>query len=265
MPRAAAFFDLDRTLISGSSGLPLARAAARAGLITRGQMVTWGVDALRFRLRGASDEATEKLMGEVSEVFRGTSARQIARLTPQVLVGLLPRIYPEMLEEVYSHQDAGRPTFIVSAAGDELVRILSRILYMDGGIGTAYEVDPEGLLTGRLGGAFMYGEGKVDAMRNFAAEHDIDLEVSYAYSDSASDLPMLNAVGNPVVVNPDEPLSRIARDRGWRIMRFEKLGRRLAFTAFTAALAMAGVLGRHRIAPWTTRNSRTPGRLARRG
>ena len=265
MPRAAAFFDLDRTLISGSSGLPMARASAKAGLITRGQMVRWGVDALRFRLRGASDEATQKLMREVSEVFRGTSARQLARLTPEVLVGLLPRIYPEMLEEVYGHQDAGRPTFIVSAAGDELVQILARILYMDGGIGTAYEVGEDGLLTGRLGGAFMYGKGKVAAMRDFAAEHDIDLEASYAYSDSASDLPMLDAVGNPVVVNPDEPLAKIARERGWRVMRFEKLGRRLAFAGFTAVLALAGVVGRHRIAPWTARNSRSRASLARRG
>jgi HAD superfamily hydrolase (TIGR01490 family) len=262
--RAAAFFDLDRTLISGSSGLPWARAAAKAGLISRGQMLRWGVDALRFRLRGASDAATEKLMGEVREVFRGTSARQLARLAPEVLVGVLPRIYPEMLEEVHAHQDAGRPTFIVSAAGDELVQILARILYMDGAIGTAYEVGEDGILTGELGGAFMYGEGKVEAMRRFADEHGIDLEASYAYSDSASDLPMLSAVGNPVVVNPDDDLARVARERGWRVMRFEKLGRRLAFAGFTAALALAGLLGRNRIGPWTTGRSRLPASRAKR-
>ncbi len=175
MPRAAAFFDLDRTLISGSSGLPWARAATKAGLISRRQMARWGVDAMRFRLRGSTDEATEKLLGEIKEVFHGTSARQIARMAPEVLVGVLPRIYPEMLEEVYAHQDAGRPTFIVSAAGDELVQLLARILYMDGGIGTSYEVGDDGLFTGELGGAFMYGEGKVEAMRQFAAEHEIDL------------------------------------------------------------------------------------------
>jgi hypothetical protein len=93
-----------------------------------------------------------------------------------------------MLAEVYAHQDAGRPTFIVSAAGDELVQMLARILYMDGGIGTSYEVGDDGRFTGELGGTFMYGEGKVEAIRSFADEHDIDLEQSYAYSDSASDL-----------------------------------------------------------------------------
>ena len=227
-------------------------------------MARWGVDALRFRMRGATDEATEKLLGEIKQVFQGTSARQIARMAPEVLVGVLPRIYPEMLEEVYSHQDAGRPTFIVSAAGDELVQLLARILYMDGGIGTSYEVDENGLFTGELGGTFMYGEGKVEAMRRFAAEHEIDLERSYAYSDSVSDLPMLRAVGTPVVVNPDEELTAIAQGEGWRVMRFERLGRRLALAGLSLALVGAGLLGRHRIAPWTPRNSRLPALRAKR-
>jgi HAD superfamily hydrolase (TIGR01490 family) len=263
-PRAAAFFDLDRTLMAGSSGLPWARAATKAGLISRGQMARWGLDALRFRLRGSTHQATEKLLDEIKQVFRGTSARQIARMAPEVLVGVLPRIYPEMLEEVYAHQDAGRSTFIVSAAGDELVQLLARILYMDGGIGTAYEVGEDGLFTGEIGGAFIYGEGKVEAMRRFAAEHGIDLEASYAYSDSVSDLPMLRAVGNPVVVNPDDELARIARDQGWRTMRFEKLGRRLALAGFTLVLAGAGLLGRHRIGAWTGPNSRSRVLRARR-
>ncbi len=226
--------------------MPWARAATKAGLISRRQMVRWGADAIRFRLRGSTDEATEKLLGEVKRVFEGVSARQISRLAPEVLVGVLPRIYPEMLEEVYAHQDAGRPTFIVSAAGDELVQLLARILYMDGGIGTAYEIGEDGLFTGELGGTFMYGDGKVEAMRRFAADHEIDLQASFAYSDSVSDLPMLRAVGNPVVVNPDEQLTAIAAEQGWRVMRFEKLGRRLAFAAFTVALGVAGLVGRHR-------------------
>ena len=231
-------------MISGSSGLPWARAATKAGLISRRQMARWGVDAMRFRMRGSTDEATEKLLGEIKQVFNGVSARQIARMAPEVLVGVLPRIYPEMLEEVYAHQDAGRPTFIVSAAGDELVQLLARILYMDGGIGTSYEIGDDGLFTGELGGAFMYGEGKVEAMRKFADQHDIDLGLSYAYSDSVSDLPMLRAVGIPVVVNPDDELTRIADAEGWRVMRFERLGRRLALAGLSLALlAGAALLG----------------------
>ena len=97
---------------------------------------------------------------------------------------------------------------------------------MEGGIGTRYEVDAEGNFTGRFDGPFVYGPGKVEAMRAFAAEHDIDLTASYAYSDSLSDLPMLRAVGNPVAVNPDPPLAEIAKQEGWQTMRFERLGRR---------------------------------------
>lgn len=264
MPRPAAFFDLDRTLISGSSGLPWARAATKAGLISKRQMVRWGISATRFRIRGSTDEATAKLLDEIKQVLNGIPARRIARMAPEVLVGVLPRIYPEMLAEVHAHQDAGRPTFIVSAAGDELVQLLARILYMDGGIGTRYEIDGDGRFTGDLGGAFMYGEGKVEALRRFAREHGIDLEASFAYSDSASDLPMLRAVGNPVVVNPDDELARIAREQGWRVMRFERLGRRLLFAGFTGGLAVAGLLSRHRIAPWTRQSSRSLASRARR-
>ena len=258
--QAAAFFDLDRTLMAGSSGLPWARAAMKAGLVSRRQMAGWAVDHLRFRLRGANEEATEVLLAEIKLVLRGMSARELARLAPEVLVGVLPRIYPEMLEQVYSHQDAGRPTFIVSAAGDELVQLLARILYMDGGIGTPYEVGEDGIFTGELGGAFMYGQGKVDAMERFATDHEIDLSQSWAYSDAASDLPMLRAVGNPVAVNPDEALARVAREEGWRVLRFERLGRRLAifgFTVFAATIGMMGSRARRAAPPRRFRPRRT--------
>jgi HAD superfamily hydrolase (TIGR01490 family) len=263
MPRAAAFFDLDRTLIAGSSGQPWVRAARRSGLLGRRQMARWLVDGIRFRIRGSTDAATAKVLTEIKELLTGVPERDLARMAPEVLAGILPRIYPEMLEEVRAHQESGRPTFIVSAAGDEIVKLVAHVLAMDGGIGTAYEVDSEGRFSGELRGTFMYGEGKIEGMRRFADEHDIDLSESWAYSDSASDLPMLRAVGNPVVVNPDVELARLARDQGWRVMRFERLGRRLAVAGLTAALFAAGMLGRHRIRPWT-RSSRTPALRAKR-
>jgi len=271
----AAFFDLDRTLMAGSSGLPWARAAARAGLIGRRQLARWGVDHLRFRLRGSTDEATERVLAEIKELLTGTPERDLQRLAPEVLAGILPRIYPQMLAEVHAHQDAGMPTFIVSAAGDEIVRLIAHVLAMEGGIGTAYDVDAEGRFNGELRGPFMYGAGKVDAIRDFAAEHDIDLAESYAYSDSASDLPMLRAVGNPVAVNPDEELARVAREEGWRVMRFEQLGRTLAIGAGLLAAAVVGV-GSHgarayrargearRIRPWRPPASPSRGFRARR-
>jgi HAD superfamily hydrolase (TIGR01490 family) len=241
--RAAAFFDLDKTLMAGSSGMVWARVTYDAGHLSRRLLARWAVDHLRYRLRGASDEAAAQVMAEVQELLSGMSARDLERMGPLVLAGVLPRIYPQMLDEVHSHQDAGRATFIVSAAGVELIEMLARVLGMDGGIGTRYEVGADGRFTGQLDGPFMYGDGKVEAMGRFADEHEIELTESFAYSDSASDLPMLRAVGNAVVVNPDEELLDVARAEGWRVMRFEKLGRRLAIVAATLTAAALGGLG----------------------
>ena len=238
--RAAAFFDLDRTLMAGSSGMHFGRAAYRGGMVGRRQLLRWGAENVRFRLRGSTDERTATVLAQVRELLGGVPELDIARLGPELLAGVLPRIYPRMLEEVYEHQDAGRPTFIVSAAGNELVAMLARVLGMDGGIGTRYEVDAGGVLTGRIEEPFIYGEGKVIAMERFATDHGLDLAASWAYSDSASDLPMLRAVGNPVAVNPDEELAAVAREEGWRVMRFERLGRRLAIGAAALTALAAG-------------------------
>jgi HAD superfamily hydrolase (TIGR01490 family) len=240
--RIAAFFDLDRTLMAGSSGMHFARAAYRSGMVGRARLLRWGVEHVRFRLRGSTDRRTAQVLSQVKDLLAGVPEREIQRMGPDLLAGVLPRIYPKMLEEVRSHQDAGRATFIISGAGNGLVEMLARVLGMDGGIGTRYEVDADGVLTGRIVEPFVYGDGKVAAMQRFAGDHEIDLSRSWAYSDSASDLPMLRAVGNPVAVNPDQELARIASQQGWRVMRFEKLGRRLAIGGATLAAAASGTL-----------------------
>ena len=244
MGTAAAFFDLDRTLMAGSSGLPYARAAHKAGWLSRRVMLRWGLDHLRFRLRGANEEATARVLAEAREVLRGVELKQVTRMTPDVLAAILPRIYRPMLDEVHAHQDAGRATVIVSAAGQGIVETLARVLGMDTGIGTPYAVGPDGRFNGKLDGPFMYGRGKEEAIARYAAEHGIDLSASWAYSDSASDLPMLRAVGYPVAVNPDPTLARVAREEGWRVMRFEKLGRRLAVGGAAVAILTAAGTGR---------------------
>jgi HAD superfamily hydrolase (TIGR01490 family) len=212
-------------------------------MVSRALLLRWGLEHVRFRLRGSTDERTAEVLSEVKELLGGVPEREIERLAPDLLAGVLPRIYPPMLEEVRVHQDAGRATFIVSAAGNGLVEILARVLGMDGGIGTRYEVDGDGVLTGAIVEPFVYGDGKVAAMRAFAAQHGIDLEESWAYSDSASDLPMLRVVGRPVAVNPDAELARIAADEGWQVMRFERLGRRLAIAGATVIAAAVGGMG----------------------
>jgi HAD superfamily hydrolase (TIGR01490 family) len=247
MSRAAAFFDLDKTLMAGSSGMQFARIANRHGIVGRRQLASWAVEHLRYRLRGTTDERTDEVLKVARELIAGVPARSIERMNPEVMAAILPRVYPQMLEEVYAHQDAGRATFIVSAAGNGVVEPLAAVLGMDGGIGTSYEIDGDGAFTGRLEGPFVYGKGKVEAMQAFAAAHGIDLAESYAYSDSLSDLPMLRAVGHPVAVNPDPALAEIAREEGWQTMRFERLGRRLVALAVTL-LATVGGFGASRIA-----------------
>jgi phosphoserine phosphatase len=128
------------------------------------------------------------------------------------------------------------------------------VLVLDGGIGMRSEVR-DGVYTGRAAGPFTYREGKAEAIRELAAAEGIDLSESYAYSDSESDLPMMRAVGHPVAVNPDHTLQRVAREEGWRIMRFDKLGRRLKWAGAVASIALVGGGGGY-VAARTRRPSR---------
>jgi HAD superfamily hydrolase (TIGR01490 family) len=239
MAASAAFFDLDKTLMEGSSAFHFARASYNAGQLSRRQLARDIRDNIRFRLKGSTDEATDALRARVYEAIGGRRVLDLQRLTPQVLAGILPRVYPQMLEVAYRHQDAGRKVFIVTAASNEIAELLAHVLVFDGGIGARSEVR-DGVYTGRPEGPFTYREGKAQAIREMAEREGIDLSDSWAYSDSESDLPMLSVVGHPVAVNPDAALARVAREEGWEIMRFDRLGRRLRIFA---ALTAAGLLG----------------------
>ncbi|MEJ7894097.1 MAG: HAD-IB family hydrolase, partial [Solirubrobacteraceae bacterium] len=149
------------------------------------------------------------------------------------------RLYPQMLEIAYGHQDAGRPIFICTAASQEMAELMAVVLTFDGAIGSVSEVI-DGAYTGREGGPFTYREGKAQAIRELAEREAIDLSASYAYTDSESDLPMLRLVGHPIAVNPDAELGRVALAEGWEILRFDRLHRRLRMAG---ALAGAAVLG----------------------
>ncbi len=242
-PSAAAFFDLDRTLMAGSSAFQFGRAAYRAGLISRRRLAADAWANVRFRLEGSTDEGIDALRERIGDALAGVRRRDLARLGPDVLAGILPRVYPQMLEVAFRHQDEGRRVYICTAASAELAELLAEVLTFDGGIGSRSEV-VDGVYTGRPGGPFVYREGKAEAIRELAAREGIDLEASWAYSDSESDLPMLRAVGHPVAVNPDAALARVAREGGWEVMRFETLGRRLKLTSAVAiALAAGGVGG----------------------
>lgn len=241
-PRAAAFFDLDRTLMAGSSGIFFARAAYESGLIGRGRLARDAWENLRFRLRGSTDERADAVRLRVGEMITGVRVRDLQRLAPRVLAGVLPRLYPQMLERAYRHQDAGLPVYILTAASQEMADLLAHVLDFDGGLGSRSEI-LDGVYTGRAAGPFNYREGKVQTMRELAQRESLDLAASYAYSDSESDLPMLRAVGHAVVVNPDAELTRISAREGWEVLRFDPLGRRLKIVVGLVAVAVATGLG----------------------
>lgn len=240
---AAAFLDLDRTLVAGSSGFYWARAAADAGIISRRRMGRIVLQNARFRLLGSTDDWTDRVRGQIAQMIAGQQVADLRRMMPEVLAGVLPRVYPQMLRVAYDHQDAGRKVYIATASSQEMADMLSHVLGFDGGIGARSEV-VDGRYTGRGAGPFTYREGKAERIRGLAAEEGIDLAASYAYSDSESDLPMLRLVGHPVAVNPDAELERVARAEGWEILRFEQLGRKLRAIAALAAMGLVGTAGR---------------------
>ncbi len=247
--RGAAFFDLDKTLMQGSSGFQFARAIREAGMMSRRQLASDAVANIRYRLRGASDAESEAVRVRIATALAGVRVRDLERLGVRVMQRILPRLYPEMLTIAYAHQDAGRPVYIVTAAGQDMAQVLARVLTFDGALGSTFSEVQDGIFTGRPVGSFLYGAAKAVAIRELAEREGIDLAASYAYSDSFSDAPMLRAVGNPVVVNPDADLEALARDGGWEILRFDRLGLRLAVAgaltvAATASAATAAVLRR---------------------
>jgi HAD superfamily hydrolase (TIGR01490 family) len=235
----AAFFDLDKTLIEGSSAFHFGRAAYKNGMMSRRQLARDAWANLKFRLRGSNDADTDALRQRILDALAGQRVIDLQRLGPDVLAGILPLLYRDVLREAYAHQDAGRRAYIVTAASQELAEVLAHVLVLDGGLGMRAEVR-DGVYTGRAAGPFTYREGKAEAIRELAEREGIDLSESYAYSDSESDLPMLRAVGHPVVVNPDAALEKVARAEGWRIMRFDKLAPMLKIGAAVLAVALLG-------------------------
>ena len=241
--RGAAFFDLDRTLIAGSSAFQFGRAAYRAGLMSRRDLATDAWENLRFRLRGSTDAATDRLRERVGQTLEGVRVRDLQRLAPDVLAGVLPRLYPQMLEIAYEHQDAGRPIFICTAASQEMAELMAIVLTFDGAVGSVSEV-VDGHYTGKAGGPFTYREGKAEAIRELARARGHRPRASAGPTRTPSPTcRCCGSSGHPVAVNPDAELGRVARAEGWEVMRFERLGRRLRPAGAAGVAAALGGLG----------------------
>lgn len=243
MANAAAFFDLDRTLISGASAFPFGIEAWRQGLATSGDIARWTSEAIAFVIAGDKGGGSSiDLRTEFLTRIKGASVSDLDRIGHAVLPKLVSRVRPESRKLISMHHDAGRDTWIVSASPQRIVEPLAATLGMTGAIGTEGAV-LDGRFTGELEGQFIYGPGKAQAIEKLASDRGYDLKLSYAYSDSVSDLPMMETVGHPVAVNPDSDLDTIAHERGWPIVIFaRKTKRAFAFSGVAvASLSAAGV------------------------
>jgi HAD superfamily hydrolase (TIGR01490 family) len=216
----AAFFDLDKTVIAKASMVAFGRPLYREGMISRGLVLRslWG--QLVYMHLGASEEKLARMRESVLALTKGWDQERIRKIVADTLVDVVePIIYSEAAELIEEHRTAGRLVVIISASPAEIVEPLGRYLDVDRVIASEASVDEDGKYSGEMA-FYAYGPHKAEAMRALADELSIDLDASYAYSDSATDIPMLEAVGHPVVVNPDRALARWADSKGWEIRRF---------------------------------------------
>jgi HAD superfamily hydrolase (TIGR01490 family) len=217
---AAAFFDLDRTLLRRSSALALAGSFRERGLISRWQMLRAAGWQLLFVARGASHEAVQRAAEDGLRILAGYTPDELRDLVAEALEPVLrPLVYAEPLRLVEQHHARGERVYIVSATLQEIVDAIAADLGFDGALGTICEVE-DGHYTGRAVRS-LHADAKADCLREVAQDEGLDLAACTAYSDSHTDLPFLEAVGHPVAVNPDRALRRIAVDRGWPVLEFK--------------------------------------------
>jgi HAD superfamily hydrolase (TIGR01490 family) len=255
---AAAFFDVDNTLMRGASIYHFARGLAARKMFGPGTMaaMVWGQFA--FRLRGAENADHIDAAREAALAFvAGQRVEDIVRLGEEIYDDTMAdRIWSGARQLVQEHLDAGQRVWLVTATPVELASILARRLGLTGALGTVAE-SVDGVYTGRLVGGLLHGEAKAAAIQALAEREDLDLARCSAYSDSANDLPMLSLVGHPSAVNPDPVLRAAAREHGWPMHDFRS-GRRVTLVALPVA-AGVGALAGGLAAGLALRKRRSPG------
>ncbi len=218
---AAAFFDLDKTVIAKSSTLAFGKPFYRGGLVNRRAVLKSSFAQFVYLLQGADEDSMDKMRDYLKALCAGWPVQQVHDIVAETLHELIdPLVYAEAVALFEEHHAAGRDVVIVSSSGEEVVGPIGEMLGVDRVVATRMVVQ-DGRYTGDIA-FYAYGPGKAVAIRELAAEAGLDLAECYAYSDSATDLPMLDLVGHPVAVNPDKALRRVATDRGWPVRTFVK-------------------------------------------
>jgi HAD superfamily hydrolase (TIGR01490 family) len=250
----AAFFDLDKTVIAKSSLVALGPEFHARGLLHRRTLV-WAVISQMFFLRfGADEEKLTKIRESVLKVTKGWDRDEVRALVAETITDVIePLIYDEALELIDHHQSQGDEVWLVSMAPGEIVEPFAELLGITGSISSIATIDDEGKFTGDLK-FFAQGDNKAVAMRELAAQRGIDLGVSYAYSDSETDIPMLQCVGHPFAVNPDRALAKTAHDNEWPVLSFthpvrahDRSKSRTPFLVSAVVVGVAAVLGRSQL------------------
>ncbi|MET8450957.1 HAD family hydrolase [Streptomyces sp. NPDC005209] len=257
LPRTAAFFDLDKTVIAKSSTLTFSKSFYQGGLINRRAALRTAYAQFVFLVGGLDHDQMERMREYLSSLCRGWNVQQVKEIVAETLHDLIdPIIYDEAASLIEEHHKAGRDVVIVSTSGAEVVEPIGELLGADRVVATRMIVGEDGCFTGEVE-YYAYGPTKAEAIKELAASEGYDLDRCYAYSDSATDLPMLRTVGNPHAVNPDRALRREALARGWPILDFHRpvrLKQRLptlsvpprpalvAMAAIGAAAATAGLV-----------------------
>ena len=219
MARTAAFFDLDKTIIATSSVTAFSRPFFAGGLITRRDVLRTAYAQFLFLLGRADADQTDRLRAFLSSMVAGWDVAQVSSIVNETLhLHIEPTVYAEALALIDEHHAAGRDVVIVSASGAELVEPIAEMLGADHVIATQMEI-VDGRYTGGIA-FYNFGENKATAILELAAEQGYDLADCYAYSDSVTDAPLLDAVGHGSVVNPDRGLRRMAAERGWDALTF---------------------------------------------
>ena len=219
----AAFFDVDNTLLRGSSSFLFGKAAFKKGFFKRRDFWRMAWEQARFITRGEKLNSLDVIKDKALSLIQGHRAIDLTDLTDIVYNEYIcPKLWPETVRLAKEHIAAGREVWLVTATPKEIADVIAHRLGLTGGLGTLVEVGPDGILTGKLVGKTLHGKAKRKAVRELAKTRNISLKRSYAYSDSVNDLPMLNVVGNPTVINPDVALRYYAKEAAWPILDFKK-------------------------------------------
>ena len=220
--RAAAYFDLDKTILATSSTWALGTPMRRSGLISSRALAYGLIAQIPYLLVGTGTQRSSSLMEHLALMSAGISRRDLMEVVEGALTTAIePAVYAEALDLIEGHRRAGHDVVVVSASISEMVTPIARLVGADRAVATHMEVGEDGLFTGRISRSMLHSE-KVVALREDAAAHGIDPARCWAYSDSISDEPMLSAVGHPVAVNPDRDLRRMAQERDWPVRDFAR-------------------------------------------